>query len=288
MIAVPLSLLAMTTASQAVIVVSESFAGYQAGNLNGQAALGAGLSGSWTGDTDFQHLATGLSLSGMSSSGGSANMNSGGNAAKTISVSFASALSNGPLFGSYLFSTTTHANARTVGALMVGGASDSDGTASFAWAGNGYNSSNSFEGPNIRAEGTASPLPGSSLTGGETYLMLFQFNGATGESSAWVLSQAQLTNFSATLDAATLDSAALGAGANEVTWKASVDGDAADPMTDLILLGLQSTSNGSFSYTWDEFRISDTSLAEAVAIPEPSVAVLGALAAVPFLRRRRK
>lgn len=266
--------------------MSESFAGYTAGDLNGQAASGAGLTGNWAGATDFKYQETGLSLGGVTSTGGSVSVNSGGNGAQRINTAFVSTLSTGQLFGSYLFTTTISTVARTAGAVLVGSATDSDSNASFVWAGNGYNGGTAIEGPNIRAEGTGSVAPFISLIGGQTYIMLFQFNGATGENSAWVLNQSQLANFSSSLDAATLNTAEFGEGSTNVAWKGSVDGTEAGPMSNLILLGFQST-DGNFSYTWDEFRISDASLSESLAVPESTTALLGAISALALFRRRR-
>ena len=284
-----LAFLCLTGTSPAALIVQESFDGYAVGDLSGQAANGLGLTGNWEGAAELKYQSPGLSMTGVYSSGGSANLNSGGNFSLQASASFGAALPTGQLYGGYLFSTTTHTNARTVGALTVGSATDTDNNASFVWAGNGYNSSNSMEGPNIRAEGTGTPPPTVSLTGDQTYLMLFEFNAGTQMTTAWVLNQGQITNFlnSNGLISSTLNGAAEGTGNSEVVWKGSVTGANIGVMSHLNLRGLQGANNPTFNYQWDEFRVSDTSLLEAVTVPEPSVSLLGFLGVLGLLRRRR-
>ncbi|GAA5124756.1 hypothetical protein JIN84_13110 [Luteolibacter yonseiensis] len=295
---IPLALVAATAVSQAAILVNESFSGYNVGAINGQAVSGLGLSGSWTGGSaHHNYQSPGLSLAGVYSAGGSLRLGSGGNTTYRATAALGQALPADQLYGSYLFSTTTHtSNAKTLGSFAVGAANNNtDNTAAFVWAGNGYNSAASpaLESPGIRAQQTNTwGTPTVSLTANETYLMLFTFNATMGTTSAWVLNQGQLTNYldSDTLDATGLDGAALGTADTEVVWKGSATAAAAiAPMSYLHLFGLQSngTGNNTFSFTWDELRISDTSLLQAATIPEPSAAVFGAIGMLGLLRRRR-
>lgn len=272
----PVAILAMTTASRGEILVSESFTGYVTGDLNGQATRATGLAGNWSGGSiHHKVLGTGLAMTGVHSSGGSVNLASGGNFTYRATAALASVLPvNVQLYGCYLFTTTTHTNARTVGSLALGStATNNDGNASFVWAGNGYNSSNATESPGVRAQGTNLwSTPSVQLVAGETYLMVFAFSGQTQQTTAWVLNQAQITHQLAadTLDPATLSAAVTGTGEAEVVWTGTqTAATALGAMSYLHLFGLQSSTaaNASFSFTWDEFRVSDISLRQAVTDP---------------------
>lgn len=257
--------------------------------------MGLGLSGSWTGGSvHHNYQSAGLSLTGAYSAGGSLKQNTGGNTTHRATAAFDAALPSGQLYGSYLFSTTTHTNARTLGSFAVGALNNNtDNTSAFVWAGNGYNSTTTLESPGIRAQatntwGTASV----SLTSNETYLMLFDFNATAGTTSAWVVNQGQLTSYlnSNTLNATSLNAASLGITEADVVWKGSATAATTiSPIAYLHLFGLQSNgaANTSFSYTWDELRISDTSLLETTTIPEPSTALLGVIGVLGLLRRHR-
>ncbi|GAA5483430.1 hypothetical protein [Haloferula sargassicola] len=262
--------LVLATGLRADILVNESFTGYTAENLSGSAATGLGLTGSWNGSGYFKNQPTSLSMAGVGSSGGSVAINLVTVAGKTSAVELASPLPSTMLYGCYLFSTTLPAsNARTVGGIGVGAASDNDNSASFAWSGNGYNSANSVEGPNIRSEGFGTLLPAMSLVDGQTYLMLFEFNGAEGTTSAWVLNEAQLANFHNSLDAETLNAAPTNTeDPTGVAWTGFIEpGPAVDPMTHLLLFGYTPNADGDIIFTWDEIRISDSGLLDAVVGP---------------------
>lgn len=282
---------AMSMTSHAVLLVSESFNNYTDGGLNGQAATGLGLTGNWNSTTaPFQRQANGLSMSGAYSSAGSMVLSGSGTTTHKITAEFANALPTGQLFGSYLFSTTAHTDSRSVGLTAVGAAGDNDNTASFVWAGNSYYSPSTgnpaIEGPGLRAEGSSWGTPSSTINGGETYLMLFAFEGSTGTTTAWVLSQSQLTyHLSGTFDSAALNLANIGSEAAGVVWRGSATGAAAGAMTHLSMLALP--RNPSFEFVWDEFRVSDLSLLETVTIPEPSALAFGLIAGAFGLRRRR-
>ncbi len=135
-------------------------------------------------------------------------------------------------------------------------------------------------GPGIRAEGSPWQVPGITLAMNQTYLMLFQFDASAGTTSAWVLNEAQLANFSGSLNAATLNAATMNTESpTGIAWGGSVtSAGAIGSLSNLIMFGNLST-DGTFHYTWDEIRISNTNLTEAVtaaAVPEPStIAALG-------------
>lgn len=281
----------MSMTSQAALLVGESFSNYTDGALSGQTASGLGLTGSWSSaTTPFQRQGAGLAMSGAYSSGGSMVLRGSGTTTHKITADFANALPAGQLYGSYLFSTTAQTDSRSVGLAAVGNSTDNDNTASFVWAGNGYynpaSGNPAIEGPGIRAEGTGWVTPSTALNGGETYLMVFTFNGATGATTAWVLSQGQLTyHLSGAFDDISLNLANVGTAAADVVWKGSVTGPAAGAMTNLHMIGLPRTAG--FEFVWDEFRVSDSSLLEVVTVPEPSMLAFGLLTGALGLRRRR-
>jgi hypothetical protein len=282
---------AMSMTSQAALLVSESFSNYTDGGLSGQAASGLGLAGNWSSTTTpFERQSAGLAMSGTYSSAGSMVLRGSGTTTHKITADFANALPTGQLYGSYLFSTTTQTDSRSVGLTAVGNATDGDNTASFVWAGNGYYSPTTgnpaLEGPGIRAEGTGWVAPSATLNGGETYLMVFTFDGATGTTTAWVLNQSQLTqHLSGSFDSVALNLANIGTEAAGVVWKGSATGPAAGAMTNLHMIGLPRTAG--FEFVWDEFRVSDSSLLEVVTVPEPSMLALGLMPGAFGLRRRR-
>jgi len=281
----------MSMTSHAALLVSESFSNYTDGGLNGQTAIGLGLTGNWSSTTTpFQRQANGLSMSGAYSSAGSMVLSGSGTTTHKITAEFANALPTGQLFGSYLFSTTAHTDSRSVGLTAVGAAGDNDNTASFVWAGNSYYSpaagNPAIEGPGLRAEGSSWGTPSSTINGGETYLMLFSFEGSTGTTTAWVLSQSQLSyHLFGAFDSAALNLANIGSEAAGVVWRGSATGSAAGAMTHLSMLALP--RNTDFEFVWDEFRVSDLSLLETVTVPEPSALAFGLIAGAFAMRRRR-
>lgn len=299
-----LALLTLATTSRGALVIAESFSGgYAVGSLTGQNATGYGLSGAWaqTGTgPNLEYRTTGLEMTGVHSSGGSVAQTTGGTAnnnSRTATAAFGSSLPTGQLYGSYLFSTTTHnPDSRSLGLVAVGPSGSNDGTTTadqgtFAWAGNTFNSANSnnsSEGPGVRAGGSGWVNPGVSLTTGATYLMLFEFNATSGQTVAWVLDQAQLTHHltADSLTNASLSAAGIGTDSDQVIWTGSASAaNGIGALSHLHLIGL--ARNADFAYVWDEFRVSDSSLLESVTIPEPATALLGALGILGTLRRRR-
>lgn len=300
----PILLIASTSAAQAAIVAAESFQ-YEWGSLVGQTSTGFGFTGEWmlsagypsnNSTTAFQVMPDSLTMNGVYSSAERVSFYRQPNLTAAIAQSFSAPLSGtNTLYGSYLFSLTAdnETNGRTIGGLMVNTPGVNDNTAAFVWAANGYNSSSTVEGPNIRAGGTGSPVPTFSLTVGTTYVMLFEFNAFEQTTSAWVLNEAQLTNFYGSLNATTLNAALDNTeAADGVVWKGSVTSEnPLGSMDELTLIGLSSTQGGAYGFDMDEIRFSDASLLEAVSVPEPSTLAtlaLGGLTVALTMRRLRK
>lgn len=277
--------------SHAALLVNEGFSNYSDGALNGQSASGTGLTGNWSGGTPIQRQSSGLTMNGVFSSPGSAVIRSDNNTAYKVTAQLQSPLSTGQLYGSYLFSTTVQNDARSVGVIAAGGETDDDTAASFAWAGNGYfnaSGASAVEGPGVRVEGSGWLASSAALNAGETYLMVFEFNASTSTTTAWVLNQSQLSHHTANaFTGIALNLATLGTAADQVAWKGSAT-RATTPgvMSHLHLIGLARSSG--FVFTWDEFRVSDTSLLEAVTVPEPSALAFGLAAAALVTGRRRR
>lgn len=297
------ALIGTATSSHAALIVGESFEGYSStADLLGQAATGFGLTGNWGGSQYYRTQDTGLTMAGVYSTGGSLafpkNTATGDNARAAFAAFSTAPSADTTYFGSYLFKFNNPTNTvpRTFGVLGVGAPTDTVDNAPFIWGGNGYNTQASpvREGPTIRAKGSAWGVPGISLTSGQTYIMLFQFNASAGTTSAWVLNEAQLANFSSSLNAATLNAAVMNTESSTgIAWGGTAStGTAITSMSNLMMFASIST-NTAFNYTWDEVRISNTNLTEAVtAVPEPSTIAalgfgLGALTLRHTLRRRR-
>lgn len=282
------ALVAMSMTSHAALLVNESFTGYSDGAINGQAVNGTGLTGSWSGGAPILRQSAGLTMNGVYSSPGSAVIRNGTPNTYKVTAALQSPLPTGQLYGSYLFSTTVQSDARSVGLVAVGASDDGDGTASFVWAGNGYSVGDaSLEGPGVRVEGSTWQSSTPVLNASETYLMIFEFNAINKTTSAWVLNQDQLAYHRANaFTGIALNLASLGTSEHEVVWKGSATGTpATGAMTHLHLIALGRSTG--FEYTWDEFRISDTSLLEAVVVPEPSSFAFSLAAGAFMLRRRR-
>jgi hypothetical protein len=236
-------------------------------------------------------------MTGVASSAGKLSYARSANFTTAITQAFSAPLSTtDTLYGSYLFRLTADnfGAGRTLGGIMVNSPTDTDNTGTFVWAANGFNSTSTVEGPNVRVEGTQTAVPTFSMTLNTTYVMLFEFNATAKTTSAWLLNEAQLTNFYGSLDSATLNAATGNTeSAAGVVWKGSVTSTGTlGSMTNLSLLGLSSTQLSAYGFDMDEIRFSDTSLLQSVtAVPEPSTVAVGiALGTIAFSRvfRRRR
>lgn len=127
-----------------------------------------------------------------------------------------------------------------------------------------------------------------------TYLELFQvsFDLSTDavNASSWTLSASQFENFEGNLTATALDAASTGTGSDQITEEAFASGTDSSLVT--TLEGVTNMSLFSFGSTgtYDEIRISNSSLAEAAPVPEPAALGLMAVggAALLLVNRRKK
>jgi len=292
----------VVSSSLADVIVSESF-DYTPTNLTSNLSGkngGTGFSGAW-GNSGNPKINAGLSMAGVFSSGGSATFKPGenGTSSRPFETSVTSILdSSGVYYGSYLFSLSAPhiSNALLSGVGTSSSATDGDNAASYIWAAKGYNTTGLT--PGQRIEGTPNPYASLNTAAGgilssTTYLYLFQVDMTTHTTTSWILTQAQLANFSGSLNAATLNAAAVGSGSTNVFAQGSYTG-ALTPGSQTYLDLFDAGGNGTnlFGSTFDEIRFSNANLTEAVtaAVPEPNsigLAFLGLLGTWGALRKRR-
>lgn len=312
--------LTLAGAANAAVLVYQPF-NYslaQDASLAGQSVGGTGFgSATWTetktlntgGSASSTFNTAGLSFSGMQAGGGSATQNisaaNGTTAQDSLSTPIspvAGFTSGGTLYGGFLFqvgSSTTNGDQQPM--VNIGSApatlNSIAGNLSaqfhqYGGSSNGY----------IAVGTKAGALAGSGLAQATTYLYLFQLTNVGGSGNqtmdAWVLSQSQFSNFSgsSSLNSGSLNAAATGSGSNEVTESGSVTGSGVN-FNSSQYLTLTSwiyghNANNVGSATYDEIRLSDSSLAEAAGAPTPEPASIGLLAAgggaIMLLGRRRK
>lgn len=300
-----LSLMASTSAlflsaigAHGAILAYEPFNYTQGTALGGQSG-GTGFTGGWRFDNAANagitwNIGAGLTMAGVASSGGAAVGDIKSTVASPTDAkgyayrSFTSAIPTTTTFGSYLFQiNTSNNNANLMSGVGLGGPTDVDNFASFYYAGDAWGSTGS--GARIDANNKA-PNGTNPITVGTTYIYLFQQDAGAKNLQAWVLTAAQYANFSGSLTAANLNSATQGMGAANVMYKTnySMASTTIDPMTDLSI-AVYTPGGLDYNVTIDEFRISNTSLAEAAtAVPEPTVSLLAGLASLGFLARRRR
>lgn len=295
------SLYCTTLDSRAALLVQEAFDYTADSDLSGQGGgtgFAAGSSWAFTNTNIVTwKIGAGLGMTGVANAGSSSIVtisNTSTNAVnayagRQLASTVTSSLNSGTTFGSFLFQVNTAGNQpNSMGAALLGGATATDNTASFFYGADPYGSF----GSSVKAQGQSSSNFGNSVATNVTYLYLFEQNAITGTINAWVLTEAQYTNFSGSLTAASLNAATQGTGNNNVFFKGSATAAAAIGSMDYLrLVGYVHTNPGinGYSMSIDEFRLSDTSLLEAVtAVPEPTVSLLAGLASIGFLTRRRR
>ena len=283
-------------AAHATLLVDESF-NYPAlangANMNGVAASGVGLSGNYAAVNDstkkpagiFAYQTAGLSLGNLAVSGGGvAYQGSGAYETGSLSVPFSASTSSSTLYGSYLFQLSEVGGNDAAGALMgpSGGMDTNSRVEPLAQA---YGSGNGAVG--LNGKNIYSGLSGSPLSPGTTYINLFQVSGVgatsgTASLSEWILNSAQYNYFAGAgkLIASALSTAATGTGSSDVTESGSISGTLTGNYpslaSNLIFWGY-SGNNASNTQTFADYRLSDSSLAQAapVAVPEPGTLPMG-------------
>jgi Domain of unknown function (DUF2341)/Concanavalin A-like lectin/glucanases superfamily/Carbohydrate esterase, sialic acid-specific acetylesterase len=277
-----LSLAALASSVGASVIASEGF-DYpaQADNtpLGGSFTGGTGLSGSWQGAGNYR--ATGLTFSDLKVSGGCV-----GNTGSQIYYRPLSVNKTGTLWGSFLFNsvgavdTTTTLLSYVVSKQANG--TDYNGNTCFGVTPKRYQGTGGDIriGGNTTTPNTLSNVGGTAVTQGVTYLILFKVEGliATGGAAAsqtvtsWILSSEQYDHFkSGGLTEAELNAAVQGGGATAVMQKTTLTATQTATFSATDFLTVQSNNAGD--YLNDEFRFSDTSLAEVAPIAAPAAAI---------------
>jgi uncharacterized protein (TIGR03382 family) len=252
---------------------------------------GSGFSNAWTseGGSGYTVKVGGLTFSDLSVTGGRVQVQaSGGWAASSRIGRDLSVSAAGQTYGSFLFRLQSpfDTNNWEVAGLLIGaaGEGDNDHTAAVypsEWG----------QPVGARLEGNFAGSNGSALTQGETFLVLFSSNLSNGSQalSMWVLNSNQFDNFkTGGLTEAELNGAGVGSGNSNVWAKTSVSGT--DPTLDGTgnLKFMTFGGNDGMEASYDELRLSQTSLNEvAPVIPEPTSALLGLVGFAALLRRRR-
>ncbi|MGC8538998.1 MAG: hypothetical protein ACP5QA_00050 [Phycisphaerae bacterium] len=301
-------------AAHATLLVDESF-NYptlaNGANMNGITATGVGLSGNYTAVNDstknpagtFAYQTAGLSLGDLAVSGGSVAYQTGSGTYETGSLSapFSASTSSSTLYGSYLFQLSKVGGNDAAGALM-GPSGGIDKTSQVEPLVQAYGSGGKGA-VGLSDKSIYSVLSGSSLSTGTTYINLFQVSGVgansgTASLSEWILNSAQYSYFAGAgnLNASALSTAVTGAGPGDVTESGSISGTPTagnypSLASNLIFWGY-SGSLKSDTQTFADYRLSDSSLAQAapVATPEPGTLPMGIgmLAGGLLLLKRRK
>ncbi|HVJ46237.1 MAG TPA: hypothetical protein VM511_07625, partial [Luteolibacter sp.] len=275
----------MSVSSQAILLVQESFSGYNnAANLGGQAGLGTGFTGNWesisnaTYDALHRTGASGLTFNGIASSGGALPFASAQTRLTGVALNLSSVPSAGStLYSSYLVNLTTLGGADSGVGIRISSVSATSTTVH----GGTFADSRANDTVGIAYDGTFNPAVTATgttpLATGQTYLIVSSYtninNGATsGTATLYAFNQAQYASFlgSGNTFADYVAAASIGQGANQI-WGSSSQTAAFDNTMDNsdYFQILTRTTTG----TIDEIRYG-TSFADVLPIPEPSLALL--------------
>ncbi len=228
---------------------------------------------------DVTYNSDSLSFPGLLEEGGSVTSNPNGGKpifSAPIASSVESGITGGSVYGSYVFSVTSDSvggykgtGTGQVSGLLFGTDTSANNSSiinisPISW-GQNYGQ--------IRIGSVQGSGTGTQLVANTSYLELFQIslNLNTGGVMAysWTLSNSQYAHFKGDLTATALNAAGTGTAADQVTEKASASGTDSSLLSSL--LGI--TNMSLFSYgttsTYDEVRMSNSSLAEAAPVPEP-------------------
>ena len=285
--------MALSTAAHAGLVVYEGFnyagqadnAALNSGSFNG----GTGLSGNWQGSGKYR--STGLTFSDLPVTGGCTQNSNSEIYYRPLSTS-----KTGTLWGSFLFkSVGVVDNSSTLLSYIVSkqvNGNDWQLATNFGVTPKRYQGTNG----DIRVGGNnANPTAlsnsgGTIVTKGTTYLILFKVENliASGAPTAtsqtitsWILSEGQYDNFkSGGVTEAELNAATQGGGATNVMQKTTLTATQKASFSVSDYLTVQSNNAGDFMN--DEFRFSDSSLAEVAppAIPAANIVSFGSGATI--------
>jgi hypothetical protein len=238
---------------------------YTAGELLAGQNGGSGFSGAWstleTSGTGITVKADGLTFSNLLVSGGRVEGQGTDGGGKSRDQRNLAQNAPGQLYGSYLYRRDSTFGTLTVAGIMFGnpGEEDNDSTASF------YASEWDRTTIGARVESNMGTFEGGTLIPSETFLVLFSSNLNNGLQTAtmWVLNEDQFDNFkTGNLTEAALNAAAVGTGSSNVYARATTQGqgDVLDPVNNLKFMAFGGYSAGGILVSFDELRLSQTSL----------------------------
>lgn len=295
--------------AHAALLVNESF-NYptlaNGANMNGVTATGTGLSGTYSATAPlgltpgtFAYQTAGLTLGNLAVSGGSVAFETGSSSYTTgsLSAQFSATTNASTLYGSYLFELSKVGSNNGAGAL-IGPAGATDNNSQVAPLVQEYG-----EGTNgkvgINNNNPAQVLSGPGLTAGTTYISLFQVSGVgatsgTVSASEWIMDAAQYNYFAGAgnLNASTLNAATTGTGASDVTEAGSVSGTPISgnypTLNSYLTFWGYSGALTNDTQTFADYRLSDSSLAQAAPVPEPAALGLFAVGGLGLLLLKRR
>ena len=294
------------TAAHATLVVYEpyNYGLAQGTTMTGVTTNAVGLTGAYidtninnnTSVNDVTYNTAGMSFGDLQNQGGSITSNPNGDKpifSVGLNSSDLNAFASGDVYGSFLVSTNANhlgtggGGSGYVDGLLFGTSTSDDNSSvinvsPISW-GQNYGQ--------IRVGTVAAAGTGTQLAINTPYLELFQISiGNTGSISAhsWTLSASQFANFQGNLTAANLDSASTGTASNQVTEEAFASGT--DTGIGTALGGVTNMSLFSFGSTgtYDEIRISNSSLADTAPVPEPATLGMMALGGLGLLLLKRR
>lgn len=285
----------MSVSSQAVLLVHESFSGYTNGNLSGQNTLGTGFTGAWEfGQATLHQVSgSGLTFSGIASSGGSLSLGTGTRlTGATLSLS-SNLAAGATLYTSSLINFSAYG---TGDAGMVTRINPSSRTAASGYFGN-FADSRASNNAAVSYDATFNannPVGASSqLALNQTFLLISTFTNVggagTGDASLYILSESQYANLRSVGGdiGSYLSGTAIGTGNTNIWASATQTGIASSTYTFASGNALQILNLGGTTGTIDELRYG-TSFADVLPIPEPSLALLSVTGLIAGTVRRKR
>lgn len=306
---------AVVSSSPAALVVYEGFDyGVSSQSLNGLGGSTLGLTGSYAvttvGSPTADYDPSGLTFGALQVTGGRAFIDHAGTnptSLATASRQLDTGVLTGTVYGSFLFQQPTAHGGNDVPALLFGPNGATDNTAELSFSPDAYtsgtgsgndiaqiraNPSNSGSPPySANAVPPVINAPGTNVT-----LALFQISdlGATeGTQTAqlWLLTVDQFAFFKPEgLSAAELDAATVGFGSSNVLERVSLTIEGSSGYVTLGDAGAGSNFLSLYGYrgdiSFDEIRLSTSSLDEVTPVPEPATTGLVLGVGLVFLARR--
>jgi hypothetical protein len=288
------ALMACGASANAAAIIYEPFS-QTAGDLNGKASSGIGLSGNWT-DSQVVTVVTPTTLSygNLSNSDNEINMPNGNGTWASVSTTTALATdgllnSGGTLWFSYVFQKSSHGGSNEHSGFAFG-------TDRVNPAYNGLNMQNSGYGFGAYTNGssvTASSWSSGSRNGGSASDLQDSTPGTPandGFAATFVIGKivwgAASGTTAETNETMTLYTRTLNDIVTEPTTGGGMRVTAAFDQTALNTISFGQRNSGGTQF-YDEIRFGATYADVALAVPEPTAALLGAIGSLILLRRRR-